>query len=71
LNEIESFINATNPFSLNFKMSEDSSYRIEASSNLKKWTTLNQIKGTENPITFTEKRRILFREQYYRVTLSD
>jgi hypothetical protein len=52
-------------------MSEDSSYRIEASSNLKKWTTLNQIKGTENPITFTEKRRILFREQYYRVTLSD
>ena len=71
LNEIESFSNTKNPFSLTFKTSKDSSYKVEASSNLKKWTTLSQIQGTGNPITFTEKREILFRKQYYRVTLSD
>ena len=32
---------------------------------------VSQIKGTGNLITFTERRRILFRKQYYRVTLSD
>ena len=69
--EIETFSNLSNPFSLTFKTRKDLLYNIEASSDLKKWTTLNQIRGTGNSVEFTDWREAIFQNQYYRVKLSE
>ena len=69
--EIETFSNLTNPFSLTIKTRKDLLYNIEASSDLKKWSTLNQIRGTGNSIEFTDWREAIFQNQYYRVKLSE
>jgi hypothetical protein len=64
---IKSFNNHTAPFSLTFETQLDSTYKIEASHDLKKWGEIGEVQGTGSSVKFIERRKALFPKQYYRV----
>ena len=53
--------------SFNFKTSIGVKYEIEASDNLKKWSTIHTINGTGQDAKFTDNRKAKFEKQYYRI----
>ena len=67
--EIKSFNNHATPFSLTFETQSDSTYKIEASHDLKKWSEIGEEQGTGSSVKFTDWREALFQQQYYRVKL--
>ena len=59
--------NTTIPFEISFKSEKDSTYVIEASHDLMKWSEIGEVQGTGSSIKFIERRKALFPKQYYRV----
>ena len=53
--------------SFNFKTSLGEKYIIEASDNLKKWSTIQTINGTGKNAKFTDNRKPKYEKQYYRI----
>jgi hypothetical protein len=66
---IKSFNNHAAPFSLTFETESDSTYKIEASDDLKKWGEIGEVQGTGSSVKFIERRKAMFPQQYYRVKL--
>ena len=67
--EINTFSKSATPFSLNFETQSDSTYKIEASHDLKKWSEIGEAQGTGSSVEFTDWREALFQKQYYRVKM--
>ena len=67
--EINTFSKSASPFSLTFETQSDSSYKIEASHDLKEWGEISEVQGTGSSFKFIERRKALFPKQYYRVKL--
>ena len=59
--------NTTIPFEISFKSEKDSTYVIEASHDLMKWSEIGEVQGTGTSVKFIERRKALFPKQYYRV----
>ena len=57
------------PFTISFKKAEGATYTFQASSDLSKWSSLQEIEGTGNEVKVTDWREALFQQQYYRVKL--
>ena len=57
---IKSFNNHATPFSLTFESQSDSTYKIEASHDLKKWGEIGEVQGTGSSVEFTDWREALF-----------
>ena len=55
------------PFTISFKTVEGATYTFQASSDLNKWSSLQEIEGTGNEVKFTDWRKAIFQKQYYRV----
>jgi hypothetical protein len=66
---IKSFNNHAAPFSLTFETQLDSTYKIEASHDLKKWGEIGEAQGNGSSVKFVERRKAMFTQQYYRVKL--
>jgi len=67
--EINTFSKSATPFSLNFETKSDSTYKIEASHDIKKWGEIGEVQGTGSSVEFTDWRKAIFDKQYYRVKL--
>ena len=65
--EIKSFGIHAAPFSLTFETESDSTYVIEASHDLQKWSDIGEVQGTGSSVKFIQRRKALFPKQYYRV----
>tara|TARA_B100001250_G_C19775380_1_gene779271 strand:- start:199 stop:1686 length:1488 start_codon:yes stop_codon:yes gene_type:complete len=65
--KITSFTNDVIPFSITFESKSASTYKIEASHDLKKWDAIGEAQGTGTAVKFTDLREALFQKQYYRV----
>ena len=65
--EINTFSKSAAPFSLTFETQSDSTYKIEASQDLKKWGEIGEAQGTGSSVKFIERRKAMFPQQYYRV----
>ncbi|HJO08732.1 MAG TPA: Calx-beta domain-containing protein, partial [Verrucomicrobiota bacterium] len=59
------------PFSLTFETKSNSTYKIEASHDLKKWGEIGEVQGTGSLVEFTDWREALFKKQYYRLKLME
>jgi len=66
---IDSFSNIAVPFSLTFETKSDSTYKIDASHDLKKWGEIGEVQGTGSSVEFTDWREAIFEKQYYRLKL--
>ncbi|MFP6872966.1 MAG: hypothetical protein VCA55_05590 [Verrucomicrobiales bacterium] len=69
--EIETFSNIDGSFSLTVLTEADTLYQVEASGDLKQWGTIGEFQGTGNPVTFTDLREAIFKQQFYRVRLAE
>ena len=67
--QINAFSKSASPFSLTFETKSDSTYKIEASHDLKKWGEIGEVQGTGSSVKFTDWREALFQKQYYRLKL--
>ena len=67
--KITSFNSHAAPFSLTFETESDSTYVIEASHDLQKWSEIGEVQGNGSSVKFIELRKALFPKQYYRVKL--
>ena len=67
--KINTFSKSASPFSLRFLTESDSTYKIEASHDLKKWGEIGEAQGTGSSVEFTDWREALFQKQYYRLRL--
>ena len=65
--KINTFSKSASPFSLTFETQSDSTYKIEASHDLKKWGEIGEVQGTGSSVEFTDWREALFEKQYYRL----
>ena len=63
------FSKSATPFSITFETQSDSTYKIEASHDLKKWGEIGKVQGTGSSVEFTDWREALFQKQYYRLRL--
>ena len=68
---IKSFNSHASQFSLTFETQSDSTYKIEASHDLKKWGGIGEVQGTGSSVEFTDWREALFQKQYYRLKLME
>jgi hypothetical protein len=66
---INTFSKSASPFSLSFESKPGSTYKIEASHDLKKWGEIGEVQGTGSSVKFTDWREAIFQKQYYRVKL--
>ena len=66
---IKSFNSHATPFSLTFETQSDSTYKVEASHDLKKWGEIGDVQGNGSSVKFIERRKAMFPQQYYRVKL--
>ena len=64
---ITSFNSHASPFSLIFETQSDSTCKVEASHDLKKWSEIAEIEGTGSSVEFIDRRKALLPRQYYRV----
>jgi hypothetical protein len=67
--QINAVSKSASPFSLTFETKSDSTYKIEASHDLKKWGEIGEVQGTGSSVKFIERRKAMFPQQYYRVKL--
>ncbi len=63
--------NTTIPFEITFKSEKDSTYIFQASSDLKKWSGIEEIIGTGDDINVADRRKSIFQKQYYRVKIME
>jgi len=59
----------TEPFTISFKTEEDLNYVFQASSDLKDWSKVQEVKGTGGEVKITDTRKAIFQNQYYRIKL--
>jgi hypothetical protein len=64
---IKSFNSHATPFTLTFETESDSTYKIKASHDLKKWGEIGEVQGTGSSVKFTDWREAIFEKQYYRL----
>ena len=69
--KINTFSKSASPFSLTFETQSDSTYKIEASHDLKKWGKIGEVQGTGSSVELTDWREALFQKQYYRVKMAE
>ena len=69
--KINTFSKSTTPSSLSFETKSESTYKIEATHDLKKWGEIGEVQGTGSSVKFTDWREALFQKQYYRVKLAE
>ena len=69
--KINTFSKSASPFSLTFETQSDSTYKIEASHDLKKWGEIGEVQGTGSSVELTDWREALFQKQYYRVKMAE
>ena len=67
--EINTFSQSASPFSLTLETKSDSTYKIEASHDLKQWGEIGEVQGNGSSVKFTDGREALFQKQYYRLKL--
>ena len=67
--KINTFSKSDSPFSLSFETKSESTYKIEASHDLKQWREIGEVQGTGSSVKFTDWREALFQKQYYRVKM--
>ena len=65
--KINTFSKSTTPFTISFETKSESTYKIEATHDLKKWGEIGEVQGTGSSVKFTDWRKALFQKQYYRV----
>ena len=65
--KINTFSKSAAPFSLNFESKSGTTYKIEASHDLKQWGKIGEVQGTGSSVEFTDWREALFQKQYYRL----
>ena len=61
--------NTTIPLEITFKSEKDSTYIFQASSDLKKWSGIEEVIGTGDDINVADRRKAIFQKQYYRVKI--
>ena len=64
-------INQRIPFKFSITTLDGLNYEFQASSDLKKWSKLQEVKGTGNEVEVSDQRKAIFQQQYYRVRLVD
>jgi len=69
--KINTFSKSASPFSLSFESKSGSTYKVEATHDLKKWGEIGEVQGTGSSVEFIERRKAKFPQQYYRVKLVD
>ncbi len=57
------------PFNFSFKTVEGSTYEVQASGDLNKWSPLQNINGTGNEVKVFDSRKAIFQRQFYRVKM--
>jgi hypothetical protein len=55
------------PFGFSFESQKGKGYVVEATDDLRKWNLVETIQGTGSAVQFTDTRKALFEEQYFRV----
>ena len=55
------------PFGISFKTDKSSIYKFQVSGDLKKWSSLQEIKGTGSEVKVSDWRKAIFQKQYYRI----
>ncbi|MDC0276969.1 leucine-rich repeat domain-containing protein [bacterium] len=68
--KIKTFSKSDSPFSLTFETQSNSTYKIEASDDLR-WGEIGEVQGTGSSVEFTDWRKALFQKQYYRLKLAE
>jgi len=68
---INTFSKSDSPFTINFETKSESTYKIEASHDLKQWGKVGEVQGTGSSVEFTDWREALFQKQYYRLKLAE
>lgn len=61
----------TFPFGISFQTNEGSVYEFQASGDLKKWSSLEEVEGTGSQVKVTDWRKAIFQMQYYRIKVLD
>ena len=69
--KINTFSKSASPFSLTFETQSDSTYKIEASHDLKQWGEIAEVQAAGSSVEFTDWREALFQKQYYRVKMAE
>jgi hypothetical protein len=69
--EINTFSKSASPFTISFESKSGSTYKIEASHDLKKWGEIGEVQGTGSSVKFTDPRLpiVPFKRNYFRVKL--
>ena len=67
--EINTFSKSASPFTISFESKSGSTYIVEASNDLKKWGEIGEVQGTGSSVKFTDWRKAIFQQQYYRLKL--
>ena len=55
------------PFGISFKTNKKKNYEFQASADLKKWSSLQEVKGTGSEVKVFDWRKAIFQQQYYRI----
>ena len=66
--KINTFSKIDSRFTISFETQSDSTYKIEASDDLR-WGEIGEVQGTGSSVEFTDRRKAIFQQQYYRVKL--
>jgi len=68
--KINTFSKIDSRFTISFETQSDSTYKIEASDDLR-WGEIGEVQGTGSSVEFTDRRKAIFQQQYYRVKLAE
>ena len=66
--KINTFSKIDSRFTISFETQSDSTYKIEASDDLR-WGEIGEVQGTGSSVEFTDRRKAIFQQQYYRLKL--
>ena len=67
--KINTFSKIDSRFTISFESNSGLSYIIEVTHDLKKWGEIVKVQGTGSSVKFTDRRKAIFQQQYYRVKL--
>jgi hypothetical protein len=67
--QINAVSKTDSPFTISFGSKSGSTYTIEVSHNLKQWGEIGEVQGTGSSVEFTDWRKAIFQQQYYRLKL--
>ena len=67
--KINTFRKIDSRFTISFESNSGLSYIIEVTHDLKKWGEIGKVQGTGSSVKFTDRRKAIFQQQYYRLKL--